>query len=304
MDSRQFCLPASRIAATAFLIVVFAGGIGAVHAAEDFQPYGRMSVNHRPGPLADPAACTLSEIGQPYIVWPNINDGNGLDWMAYVTRDGSGAPIHIWTDALPLKLHRIVRPAMFVLGDAPVASTEAFTLEIFDLVRPPIAHNGDLNGGYEWILRNNYGLRWRTVVRPVDFRLCGVAPAPTVNAPPDAGEPFIPDGRLNTGFGDAVAALYNNERDAGQPAVALYGVNDHSSGYLLLQVTAADLAPFASAPPDQPVILYEAGPAVAYILQTGEVQINIREASGKITVFILRDLSSPLVYGYTIEPPQ
>jgi hypothetical protein len=99
---------------------------------------------------------------------------------------------------------------------------------------------------------------------------------------------FPPDNRINWQYGDLNAVLYRAEDSDGNPALNLY-CYDGENTWLGLHITTANTQ-------DAPI---EANgcDVTLYLLETGQLQINIRDAEGKLYEIICSDLAceSPIM---------
>jgi hypothetical protein len=104
----------------------------------------------------------------------------------------------------------------------------------------------------------------------------------TYPTPSDSDVVMPPDERINWQYGDLNAVLYRGEDEQGNPALNLY-CYDGENASLGFQITAADLenAPIEANGCD----------ATFYVLDTGELQVNIRDAEGKLYEIICDDLA-------------
>jgi hypothetical protein len=88
--------------------------------------------------------------------------------------------------------------------------------------------------------------------------------------------PVRPDDRLNWGYCDLDAVIYQRTGPDGTPALHVYGVDGDSNGHFLLDVTGPDLAPYVAEPPQgQNVLIEEAGNVQLYALISGEFSLHI-----------------------------
>jgi hypothetical protein len=112
------------------------------------------------------------------------------------------------------------------------------------------------------------------------------------SALPNLARGAQPDGRLNWRHGDFEAAIYRGTDSQGQPSLVIYGIGMGSRGYLLCTITEADLGVYASSAPEINTLIKTCGGTVtAYVLNTGEIQVNIVH-DGKVWVTIMDSLAA------------
>lgn len=101
-----------------------------------------------------------------------------------------------------------------------------------------------------------------------------------------------PDDRLNWGYCDLKAVIYQRTGPDGGPALHVYGVDGASKGYFLLDVTGPDLAPYIANPPQgQNVLIEEAGNVQLYALISGEFSLHIHmDDQGNVCAWVFDGL--------------
>jgi hypothetical protein len=98
------------------------------------------------------------------------------------------------------------------------------------------------------------------------------------------------DGRLNRFHGDLISVLYRGTV-GGQPAIAVYGLDDESNGLLEGYFTLDDIAPYADSPPAENTAIRTIDQSTLYALTSGEFQINIGpDDEGKLYTVIFGGL--------------
>lgn len=111
-----------------------------------------------------------------------------------------------------------------------------------------------------------------------------------------------PDDRLNWKRGDLTAVIYPGVDDEDNSALDIYGVDPQGAGFFLCRVTEADLDPYSTDdPPAENTLVKECGEHVkVYILDTGEIQVNIAEPS-RTTVLVFDSLDANSMTSYVME---
>jgi len=101
-----------------------------------------------------------------------------------------------------------------------------------------------------------------------------------------------PDDRLNWGYCDLKAAIYQRTGPDGTPALHVYGIDGASDGHFLLDVTGPDLAPYVAEPPQgQNVLIEEAGNVQLYALISGEFSLHIHmDDQGNVCAWVFDGL--------------
>jgi len=101
-----------------------------------------------------------------------------------------------------------------------------------------------------------------------------------------------PDDRLNWGYCDLKAAIYQRTGPDGGPALHVYGIDGESNGHFLLDVTGPDLAPYIASPPQgQNVLIEEAGHVQLYALISGEFSLHIHmDDQGNVCAWVFDGL--------------
>ncbi len=109
-------------------------------------------------------------------------------------------------------------------------------------------------------------------------------------APGEPAQP--PDDRLNWGYCDLKAAIYQRTGPDGTPALHVYGIDGASDGHFLLDVTGPDLAPYIAEPPQgQNVLIEEAGHVQLYALISGEFSLHIHmDDQGNVCAWVFDGL--------------
>lgn len=133
------------------------------------------------------------------------------------------------------------------------------------------------------------------------------ATAPPVPVPSSNGEiaeiisiPTAPDNRINWQFGDAHIGILYPGSDG---AIDLYDYADEDV-YHFDFISAEALAIFDDNLPNEPTIIATQGLLTAYLLPTGQIQINLGpDEEGKVFVVILNDLfDRDLSQSYYLDP--
>jgi hypothetical protein len=112
--------------------------------------------------------------------------------------------------------------------------------------------------------------------------------AVTLSGSPSAAH----DDRLNWGYCDLKAAIYERTGPDGTPALHVYGVDGDSNGHFLLDVTGPDLAPYIAEPPQgQNVLIEGAGNVQLYALISGEFSLHIHmDDQGNVCAWVFDGL--------------
>jgi hypothetical protein len=112
--------------------------------------------------------------------------------------------------------------------------------------------------------------------------------AVTLSGSPSAA----PDDRLNWGYCDLDAVIYQRTGPDGTPALHVYGVDGDSNGHFLLDVTGPDLAPYVAEPPQgQNVLIEQAGNVQLYALISGEFSLHIHmDGQGNVCAWVFDGL--------------
>jgi len=140
---------------------------------------------------------------------------------------------------------------------------------------------------------------------PSNVTVCVTLPGQTC-APPAAltSGGAINDGRINERHGDLYIALYPSTDDKGKPAIDAYCINQYGGnlGFKILLSAFTDIP----SPPQQNTEVFEANTCVvmlrAFVLTTGEYQINIGNDGGKIDVIIFTGMPPDYVYFLFLDP--
>lgn len=102
-------------------------------------------------------------------------------------------------------------------------------------------------------------------------------------------------------YGDLTAVIYRGRDDQGFPSLVIYGVNEVGRGYFLCTVQKADLGDYAETAPPTNQFIKLCGTSVnVFVLNTGEIQVNIREAN-KEFITITDTLAARAVQHYMFE---
>lgn len=161
---------------------------------------------------------------------------------------------------------------------------------------------------HPWIIYNaNTGTVLYCFVATVDATItiidvpqnyCGSS-APVNGAAPSA--PVPPDDRINFLHCDHAFVVYQRTNDANEVMLEVYGI-EGDKGTLLFTVDGADVATLGDGTPSENTLIKSVGDVRAYLLTTGEVQINgAHDAENKECVVIFDGIAPKMNDSYTVE---
>lgn len=217
----------------------------------------------------------------------NTNDSEGLDWYSMVLYDANGYAVAGGMGGTELGGSGNGVNIVGIPFHAP--TKRPFTVKLHDITQPFPPTEADFKNG-PVIASYTFD--------PVYFDdACRSLPLNSRPFTPKVDQP--PDTRLNWNTGDLQAVIYPAYDDQGDDALHVYGVNSNSRGYFLFAITPADLAPYQDVPPAENTLIHQVENVAAYVLTTGEIQLNIGpDAEGKVWVVIIDGLPATHVYSY------